>query len=393
MRIPQPIHPFPARMAPSIVLEHIQQLPAGSVVLDPMMGSGTVVRAASDAGHYAIGRDVDPLAVLMARVWTTPVHPQHLLTFAEGLVESARMLREEHLSLAWIDEDVETNQFIQFWFAPSQCTQLRRLGCLLADMRCSEGDALRIALSRTIITKNRGASLARDVSHSRPHRAFEHNTYDVYDGFLRATRHLVKRFEQEPPHGQAQIGLGDARQLTLADGSVDAVITSPPYLNAIDYLRGHRLALVWLGHRVGSIRSIRSGSIGAERAPDPHVDTKLAARVIRHMGMTNQLPPRQHRIFERYVLDLAAMMGEIHRVLKAGGRAVFVLGNSCVQGVFVRNSEAVLMLARESGLALIDHYDRDLPDARRYLPPPTAHAASSIERRMRKEVVLTFDRA
>src|SRR3712207_7608036 len=55
-----------------------------------------------------------------------------------------------------------------------------------------------------------------------------------------------------------------------------AAITSPPYLNAIDYLRGHRLSLVWLGYRIGDLRLTRAVSIGAERRPDPAADEALA---------------------------------------------------------------------------------------------------------------------
>ncbi|MCX7860147.1 MAG: site-specific DNA-methyltransferase [Chloroflexus sp.] len=392
MSIPPPIHPFPARMAPSIALQYVQQLPVSSVVLDPMMGSGTVVRAAADAGHRAIGVDVDPLAVLMAKVWTTPIDTARLPELAAALIAEAQSLPETRVALPWIDDDAETRRFVEYWFAPPQRDQLRRLGVLLAQWHGAESDALRIALSRTIITKDHGASLARDVSHSRPHRAFATNDYDVFAGFAHAAQRLAKRLEQAPPRGNASVALGDARQLDLADQTVDAVITSPPYLNAIDYLRGHRLALVWFGYQLSYLRAIRATSIGAERAPDPHADTTLAARVMRRMGIINQLPPRQHRLFERYVLDLAALLREIQRVLKAGGQAVFVLGNSCVRGVFVRNSVALSMLARDYGFVLAKRKYRDLPEARRYLPPPTADGASQIERRMRKEVVLAFTR-
>ena len=58
-----PIHPFPARMAPEIALSEINNLPTSSTILDPMMGSGTVLRVGSTNGHHVIGRDLDPLAV------------------------------------------------------------------------------------------------------------------------------------------------------------------------------------------------------------------------------------------------------------------------------------------------------------------------------------------
>ena len=67
------IHPFAARMAPELALQALELVPEDGIVVDPMMGSGTVIRQASDLGLTAIGFDVDPLAVLMSRVWTTPV--------------------------------------------------------------------------------------------------------------------------------------------------------------------------------------------------------------------------------------------------------------------------------------------------------------------------------
>ena len=69
----KPIHPFPARMGPDLAVKRLHRIKEPSVVLDPMAGSGTVLRHASEFGHIAIGRDLDPLAILMARVWTSPV--------------------------------------------------------------------------------------------------------------------------------------------------------------------------------------------------------------------------------------------------------------------------------------------------------------------------------
>src|SRR5690349_6889042 len=68
-----PVHPFPARMAPGIALDIIEGGTDSMRVLDPMMGSGTVLALARARGHKAIGVDIDPLAVLIARVWTTAI--------------------------------------------------------------------------------------------------------------------------------------------------------------------------------------------------------------------------------------------------------------------------------------------------------------------------------
>ena len=142
---------------------------------------------------------------------------------------------------------------------------------LRLDAGPAAGDGVQVGLSRSGITREQGASLARDTSHSRPHRVADASTYDVNEGFERSALQLAKRIEEQwhrnaTDQAQAIVQMGDARQIRLLDHSVDAIMTSPPYLNAIDYMRGHRMSLVWLGHRIADLRSIRSNTIGAERS-------------------------------------------------------------------------------------------------------------------------------
>jgi hypothetical protein len=189
-----------------------------------------------------------------------------VVTAAERLVHAARA---GTTAVPWIDADLETTEFTKFWFAPPQRTALRRLGAHLATLRGPTADILRVALSRTIITKDRGASLARDVSHSRPHRVRTENDFDVFQEFLSAAARLSVLVEAQPT-GQAEVALRDARNLPRRlTEEVDIVVTSPPYLNAIDYMRAHRMSLVWLGYQLNDLRVIRSRSVGAERQADP----------------------------------------------------------------------------------------------------------------------------
>jgi hypothetical protein len=81
------------------------------------------------------------------------------------------------------------------------------------------------------------------------------------------------------------------------------------------------------------------------------------------------------------------MLVQVERVLAPGGHATFVVGNSCLKDVFIRNSEGVARAAALAGLALVDLRERDLPDAGRYLPMT---AQGALSKRMRTETVMTF---
>jgi hypothetical protein len=84
-----PIHPFPARMAPGIALEALGESKTPLRVLDPMVGSGTVLAVARARGHHAFGVDLDPLAVLLANVWTRTVDEERVRKKAAEVLRRA----------------------------------------------------------------------------------------------------------------------------------------------------------------------------------------------------------------------------------------------------------------------------------------------------------------
>lgn len=309
------------------------------------------------------------------------------------MLDEARQvdLRKERLS--WLD--TETEAFIAYWFAASQRRDLTRLAIVLerrrqarvGPRRAAAIDALHIALSRIIVTKEQCASLARDTSHSRPHRVADTSAYDVLDGFLRSALQVAKRLADQAIDTDVHIDIGDARQIALGDGSVDAIMTSPPYLNAIDYMRGHRLSLVWLGYKISELRLIRSSTVGAERAGDGR--TSCEEEIANEMCNLAELDSRHQRMIRRYAGDLQQMMFQAARVLRPGGTATYVVGNSCLTNIFVRNSDGVIRAGTRAGFNLTEVRERDLPSTSRYLP---VTVNGTLSKRMRTETVLTFQR-
>ena len=177
------VHPFPARMAPSLALDVVSEFKEPQRVLDPMSGSGTVLAVAHHLGHHAIGVDIDPLAVLISRVWTTPVNPKEVRDSAAEVLSNARSTSESlGESVAYPrDSDEETKRFVRFWFDPSSRQELAALSAAIDEVYDDTiRNALWCAFSRLIITKKSGASLAMDMSHSRPHRVFKHGAIKAF---------------------------------------------------------------------------------------------------------------------------------------------------------------------------------------------------------------------
>jgi hypothetical protein len=375
------VHPFPARMAPELAAARIATLDAGSVVLDPMMGSGTFPVSAARRGHVAYGCDTDPLAVLIAATSAGAFDREAFTSAATEVAATARSITDGDLPA-----DEETREFIDYWFDPATRDKLARLAAAVRNAPQELHAPLWCAFSRLIITKDSGASRARDVSHSRPHRVRTVAAFDPIERFESAATTVTRRLNGDAvSDGDLTMLRSDARRLPFRDEFVDAIMTSPPYLIAIDYLRGHRMSLVWMGHRLSDLRLLRRTNVGAEVGAD--ADAELQRVVSR--SVAGELPPRGARILNRYAIDLDAVVREVARVLVAGGTSTFVLADASLAGVSVSVSALVHGLARRHGLQRKSRRTRQLVAGRRYLPPPDS-GSSAFSQRMRVETVLTY---
>jgi DNA modification methylase len=392
------IHPFPARMAPELVWDELPRRSTKRLrILDPMAGSGTTLVTAKLRGHEAIGFDRDPLAVLIARSWLTSAKPEDVESRAAEVLNKAR-LRARYIKISDAyphAADDETKAFVRYWFDRTNRVQLAALSRIISRM---DDPAIRnlmwCAFSRLIITKKIGVSLAMDVSHSRPHRSYKKAPVNAFDRFERAVRQVIKSSpfsNYGPAYPAGSMNFADARTLPLKDNSVDMVVTSPPYLNAIDYIRGHKPSLIWMGYRLDTLRGIRTTNLGAETSVEAEGNDPNTERIMGMMCPVNSLSSRNAGMLRRYVRDMRGVLSETKRVLRSGKKAVFVVGNCSVRDVFIRNSKCIEGLAGELGMAVTKIRSRPLPDNRRYLPPPESQSAgTALKKRMRSEVILTL---
>ncbi|MBM3302317.1 MAG: site-specific DNA-methyltransferase, partial [Deltaproteobacteria bacterium] len=315
------IHAFAAKFPPQLPRTFIESLTGpDDIVLDPMMGSGTTVLEAAISGRRAVGVDLDPLAVRLCAVKTTPIETRRLTRAINSVLDRAALYMFQRVTLH--DEihrrfDAASRKFLDYWFLPQTQEELTAL--LMSIEKETEpkiASFLRIVFSSVIITKSGGVSRARDLAHSRPHRVVSKKPRSAIEQFETQARKGIAALAELPPDLAAvQLYHADARNLPLRGSSVDLVITSPPYANAIDYMRAHKFSLVWFGERLRELSELRACYIGSENCGG-HIQYELPPDSANDVTALAARDPGKARILEKYLTDMTRVLAEILRVLR-----------------------------------------------------------------------------
>jgi DNA modification methylase len=357
-----------------------------------MVGSGTVALVANRLGRKAFALDVDPLALLMVRVASRRYHADTIWSATAMVLAQAFAYSRNK---AWLDRlfddrfDEETKLFIRYWFPTRSRRHLLALWLAIENVKTRRvRDLLALAFSRTIIAKTAGASFATDLPHTRPRKRADKKVPDPLYVFARRVGELLQRlsgFDSEITMRASSIQAGDARKLPYQRQSIDLVVTSSPYANAIDYVRAHKFSLVWMGYSVAEMAQLRANMIGAERGE----------RSIRQdlEWLEPLLPPtsgkvnRRRAILRRYFYDLDRVLQQIHRVLKNTGACAFIVGRSVLGNEIIDTPQLLAQIAKRRGFKHIGTRIRSINPRRRSLPFPSSQC-NALNKRMLQEAIV-----
>lgn len=400
------LHPFAARFPHGLPGYFIDALTEpGDTVLDPMCGSGITLLEGWAAGRAVIGVDLDPLARRQAKARTTALDNTEVLEAGQAALRRTADLmaglgsQQDPLETVKADMDPPTREFLDYWFFPE--TQ-RELACLTLAIREETDEDLRnlleVIFSSTIVTKSGGVSRARDLAHTRPHRVSDKVPRNPIPRFANLVARAADAYGSidRDTVGDCRIVNGDARSLPLPGCSVDLIVTSPPYANALDYMRAHKFSLAWLGDPIPSLTKLRREYIGSEsagRRATSSSATPLPAKVEAVVERVSEADAAKSRVLQRYFADMAASISEMKRVLRPGSATIIVVGASTMRGILVPTHECLADLAAQAGLDVVVVAPRNLDRDRRMMPARNAGRASSgdmtgIERRMHTEYII-----
>jgi hypothetical protein len=150
--------------------------------------------------------------------------------------------------------------------------------------------------------------------------------------FMQMCRDL-EHFKTKP--AKASVEHCDARKLKLESESVDAVITSPPYLRKQEYIHAYRIEQWILG-----LEGPRADELIGVRAGD--ADGENFSEIAEFMGDR----PLEAKL---YFKDMLAAIKELHRVCRRGAKVCMVTSDGCFHEGAAEVCETLSRLAEIAG--------------------------------------------
>lgn len=388
------LHAFAAKFPPQLPRVFIRGLTKpNDIVLDPMMGSGTTIVESHIEGRIGIGLDIDPLSLQLSTVKVTPLDIDRLQKAGEIVIERANQIIrfeneaiEEYLN----NFDESTKEFINYWFLQPTQNELTALYLAIQEIESATIKRfLELTFSSIIITKSGGVSRARDLAHSRPHLDKLKNPKNAVDQFAYKLRRNIKSISEinRASFISNTIG-GDAKIMPIANESIDLIVTSPPYANAIDYMRAHKFSLVWSGKKIQDLTELRSRYIGSERLGDlqPQYLGEHSEKIIR---LLTDRDKKKAAILRKYLTEMRSVISEMYRVLQKDSAAIIVIGTSTMRDLDIETHLCLADIAQAIGFELVRISKRVLDRNKRMMPARFGKTkGSNIEQRIHEEYVI-----
>jgi hypothetical protein len=253
--------------------------PSNSVILDPFVGSGTVLLEASYLSLEAYGFEINPAAYIMSHTYEFINDSQK-----KEVLKNLRNIIDQEFPLRIFEVSDQVENLVD---------KLQNTRNMLPDRSKVLFDALVIILD---VCKNK-------ITQEFIQKKFSHLSNIITN----------LPYSQKP----IRVGLSDARSLPLKNNQIDFVVTSPPYINVFNYHQNYRQSAEILGW---DLLKIAKSEIGSNRA-----------------NRSN----RFYTVVQ-YCLDMGYILKELARVSKQQARIVLIVGQeSNVLGVPFYNADII----------------------------------------------------
>jgi len=305
-------------------------------VLDPFCGTGTTLLTCAERGIACTTLDVNPFLVWLARAKVAK-YSRSARQEAEALILDMGRAAQSRSTPEWLPA---LFQIEKWWDART----LRALGHAHAVLRASQAskparDLVKLAFCRSLITTANVSFGHQSMSFAKSAARSAHGAGRVPDALHAAFVPIAAAAARALPPSERRVVRGDSRQAADLCGKLrfGTVITSPPYVNRMSYVRELRPYMYWLGYLeqasdAGELDwQAIGGTWGSATSRVAHWQADGALPLAGLAGLVRRIA-RESDVLSRYVakyfVDMLGHVRSIARVMARGGRVHYVVGNS-----------------------------------------------------------------
>ena len=348
-----------------------------SVVLDPFAGVGTTLVEADLAGHEAVGFEINPYAAFASQT-KLKAHravPDRLREAVRACNAFMRKALQEgiHPRMAPPDAFRTRSPF----YSPKVQHKVLLLLDFISQQDAEVADIFRLAFAALMVDFSNYSyepSLGRKATVGRP----EVDDFPVKEALSEKVSQMaddVAWYRRNRVMGRRRDGRVIQQSFfdgyrNIKEGSVDLIITSPPYLNNYHYNRNTRPHLYWLGfcdspRDLKRLEALNFGTYwqNARERERVELDPAIEDRdILQTLAEVRRRKPEKGiygghgwaNYAALYFNDCARFVMAAKWCLRPGATALVVLGNSILQGVPIPTDRFLAKIAEAHGLKAVD---------------------------------------
>jgi DNA modification methylase len=373
-------HKYPAKFIPHIPKWAITKYLNGDknkFVLDPFCGSGTTLVESVLAGYNAIGIDIDPLSALISKVKTTKVDTTELKKISYWLAKEITTKRK-----GTFKPDCET---IEHWFTKDAIDKLSKIRTSLNQIPEKFGNTKKvkdiqnlffICFSSIIrrVSKADNESQKTYVSHTRVKEPEEVNALFLKQLELYVERATIFSNETYTKAKSKIIVSSSTNSLNknLNNQQIDLVITSPPYIKAIDYVYNQMVELFWIGdlfemqtqtkqnqkkvHYIGN-KQIAKSEFNNYTPYETILGIDELDNKLQTVYDTDKKNGHKHSyVTFKYFSEMEQHFAEIRKCLTSKTHYVMVVGDSTVSDIYFETADFLIEIAERNGFKITNKW-------------------------------------
>ena len=373
-------HKYPSKFIPHIPRWAIKKYLSKrkkKIVLDPFCGSGTTLVEGILAGHNVIGIDIDPLSALISKVKITSIDIEKLDKITDWLAKKIKKRESSKFK--------PECEKIEHWFDKDTIKKLSVIRSSIDEIPDKFGRSKKVKGIQELLFICFSAILRRtSKADNESQKTYVSHTKiktpeEPLSLFLSQLNFFKTRIKEYSKLINAKLkgrilctSSTEFLQTKLKKQHIDLVITSPPYIKAIDYLYNQMAELFWIGDFFGLQTQLKQNGKKGKYLGTKHIYKKEFSNYspfntligikeldekIKEVFTKDKKNGHKHSyITFKYFTTMEKHFKEISNCLDKGTHYILVVGDSSVSDISFTTSDFLTSISERNGFKLINKW-------------------------------------